>query len=204
MGLKEDFKDLTPSKCLAGGILLAGVYYALLFDSGKNLEVQISTINQEAAATKNRIDEVENALQDKASHEARASAITKELEELLKFFPSDININDFQKDVSALLKKSNNRLIKIQEEKVEGRFPGYVEIGVLLEAEGGFQEMMDFLSALTKMPRMVDIKKLKFSTTEASNDEMSQVRAQMLLTIFSYDAAAEKAAAEAVQGATPQ
>ncbi len=196
MGLKEDFKELTPSKCLAGGLLLAGVYYALMFDNGASLDTQVDTLKQSITETKTRIEEVENALQDKASHEARSSAITKELEELLKFFPTDININDFQKDVSALLKKSNNRLIKIQEEKVEGRYPGYVEIGVLLDAEGGFQEMMDFLSVLTKMPRMVDIKSLKFTATEASNDEMSQVRAQFLLTIFSYDAAAEKAAAQ--------
>ncbi|MBY0383964.1 type 4a pilus biogenesis protein PilO [bacterium] len=205
MGLKEDFQDLSPSKCLAGGLVLAGVYFALVFDNGKDLETQITQTQNSIQETKVRLTAVENALEDKTSTEARATAITKELEELLKFFPANINVNDFQKDISSILKKTNNRLLKMQDEKVDGRFPGYVEQGIKLESEGGFHEAMDFLSAMTKMPRMIDIKSLKFDST-GSTDEMSLVKIEMLLTVFSYDAAAEKAAnpgAPPVPGATP-
>ena len=194
MGLKEDFQDLAPSKCLMGGILLAGVYFAIMFDNGKDKVAQAEATRAEILQTKARLDAVENALEDKTSTEARATAISKELEELLKFFPANANNSDFQKEISNLLKKTNNRLLKMQDETVESRFPGYIEHGIKLEAEGGFHEFMDFLSLLTKMSRMIDIKMLKFDST-GSTDEMSLVKTEMLLTVFSYDASAAKAAA---------
>ncbi len=189
MGLKEDFQDLTPSKCLAGGLLLAGVYFGFLFDSGGDLDKQTTATQGMLLETKKRLDEVENALEDKTTWEARATAITKELEELLKFFPANININDFQKEVAASLKKTNNRLLKMQDEKVESRFPGYIEQGIKLESEGGFHEIMDFLAAITQMSRMIDIKNLKFESS-GSTDDMSLVKVEMTLTIFSYDSTA--------------
>ena len=114
-------------------------------------------------------------------------AISKELEELLKFFPSNTNNNDFQKEISGLLKKTNNRLLKMQDQSVESRFPGYIEQGIKLESEGGFHEFMDFLSLLTKMSRMIDIKVLNLDSA-GSTDEMSLVKVEILLTVFSYDA----------------
>ncbi len=194
MGLKEDFQGLAPSKCLMGGIVLAGVYFAIMFDNGKDKISQAEATRAEILQTKARLDAVENALEDKTSTEARATAISKELEELLKFFPVNANNSDFQKDISNLLKKTNNRLLKMQDETVESRFPGYIEYGIKLESEGGFHEFMDFLSLLTKMSRMIDIKSLKFDST-GSTDEMSLVKIEMLLTVFSYDATAAKAAA---------
>lgn len=200
MGLKEDFQDLTPSKCLAGGLLLAGMYFAVFFNSGKEIDNQVSTTQISVQETKGRLDAVENALDDKTSTEARAAAIAKEFEELLKFFPANININDFQKEVAAILKKTNNRLLKMQDEKVESRFPGYIEQGIKLESEGGFHEIMDFLAALTQMSRMIDIKTLKFESS-GSTDDMSLVKVETTLTIFSYDSAADKAASSAPPGA---
>ncbi len=196
MGLKEDFQNLSPSKCLMGGILLAGIYFAVVFNNGKDKETLAEATRAEILQTKARLDAVENALENKTSTEARATAISKELEELLKFFPSNTNNNDFQKEISALLKKTNNRLLKMQDETVESRFPGYIEQGIKLEAEGGYHEFMDFLSLLTKMSRMIDLKFLKFNST-GSTDEMSLVKSELLLTVFSYDAAAAKAAAPA-------
>ena len=93
MGLKEDFQDLAPSKCLMGGILIAGVYFAIMFDNGKDKVAQAEATRAEILQTKARLDAVENALEDKTSTEARATAISKELEELLKFFPSNTNIS---------------------------------------------------------------------------------------------------------------
>jgi len=202
MGLKEDFQNLTPSKCLAGGLLLAGVYFAVMYNNGSDLEGQISQTQTTVLETKARLDAVENALEDKTTFEAKATAITKELEELLKFFPANINVNDFQKEISALLKKTNNRLLKIQDETVEGRFPGYIEYGIKVESEGGFHEFMDFLSMVTKIPRMIDIKSLKLDSS-GSNDEMSLIKTEMVLTIFSYDATADKSSQPAPGGAVP-
>jgi Tfp pilus assembly protein PilO len=199
MGVKEDFQALAPAKCLMGGILLAGVYFAIMFDSGRDKITQAEATRAEILETKARLDRVEDALEDKSSTEARATAISKELEELLKFFPANANNSDFQKDISTLLKKTNNRLLKMQDETVESRFPGYIEHGIKLESEGGFHEFMDFLSLMTKMPRMIDIKVLKYEST-GSTDEMSLVKIEMLLTVFSYDAAAAKAATTPAEG----
>lgn len=193
MGLKEDFQDLTPSKCLAGGLLLAGLYYAIFFNNGKEMDDQLVQVQNAILQTNARLQAVENALEDKTSFEARAVAITKEIEELLKFFPANTNVNDFQKEMTMLLKKTNNRLLKMQDETVISRFPGYVEQGIKLESEGGFHEVMDFLAAMTQVPRMIDIKSIKFDST-GSTDEMSLVKIEALLTIFSYDSAADKPA----------
>jgi Tfp pilus assembly protein PilO len=202
MGLQEDFKELAPSKCFMGGILLAAAYYFMMFDSGEQLIQQADTIKNEMAQTKERLGAVQNALEDKASFESRAAAITKELEELLKFFPEDVNINKFQQDISAILQKNKNLLIKMQEEKVDNRFPGYLEQGIKLESQGGFHEVMDFLAALTQVPRMVDIKSLKFSSS-GSTDEMSLVKVELILTVFSYDPSLDVSPAASPAAPTP-
>jgi hypothetical protein len=59
MGLKEDFQDLAPSKCLMGGIILAGLYFAVMFDNGKDKVTQAEATRAEILQTKARLGAVE-------------------------------------------------------------------------------------------------------------------------------------------------
>lgn len=183
MGIKEDFQELSPAKCLVIGLLICVVYYFVLFDKGEAITSEWNTVQAEIDGFKSRLNAVKNAMSDKSAFEGTIVALTRDLEELLKYFPLVLDMNDIQRDLTDKLKVTDNKLIKINEVETKSRFPGYNEYGVELETLGGFHELMAFLSAITKMNRVVDFRQMELKS-ENSTDEFSMVKFKITLSVF--------------------
>jgi Tfp pilus assembly protein PilO len=186
MGIKEDFQELSPAKCLVIGLLLCVVYYFALFDKGESVVAEAATIQTDIDAVRGRLRAVKNAMNNKVAFEGTVVALTKDLEDLLKFFPLALDMNDIQRDLTDKLKITENKLVKISEVEAKSRFPGYVEYGVELEVLGGFHEIMGFLSAITKMNRVVDVRAMSLRV-ENANDEFSMITFKITLSVFGQE-----------------
>lgn len=186
MGIKEDFENLTPAKCLVAGFFLCVAYYFTMYDKGEVIKASTAAVQAEVDGLSKRLTSVQAALNNKLAFEEKVKAFSKELEDLLRFFPENLNINDMQKEFVDKLGKTNNTFSNITNINIESRFPGYVENGIELQMSGGFNDIMMFLSEITKMDRVVDFRYMEFNT-EKQTDEVAIVRFKVNLSIFSKD-----------------
>lgn len=200
MGLKEDFQELTPAKCLVVGFVLCVVYYFVMYNKGEDIVSASSNVEAEITEVKKRLNDVQEALNDKAAFEKKVVEFTRELEELLRFFPTNLNMNEMQKELTEKLKVTENKLVRIQEVETKSRFPGYSENGIEIETVGGFHEIMAFLSAITKMSRVVDFRSMELDA-ENSTDELSMIKFRLRLSVFAQEkkVKVEEKPAEAAQ-----
>lgn len=190
MGLKEDFQDLTPIKCLIIGFVLCVVYYFVFYNKGEDIVTNSMGVQEEIKGYKKRLNAVEEALNNKAAFEQKVVAFTKELEELLKFFPTSLDMNEMQKEFTERLKITGNKLVKINEIETQSRFPGYTEHGVEIDTMGGFHEVMAFLSSITNMNRVVDFRTIELESQNPT-DEMSMIKFRLKLSIFAQEKKAQ-------------
>lgn len=191
MGLKEDFQDITPSKCLMLGFVLCIVYYFLFFNKGSGIIQQMNSMQTDINDKKNRLAEVKRAMDNKTAFETEVTALTKDLEELLKYFPASMDMNQMQTDLTARLRDTNNKLVLIKDGEAVSRFSGYSEHGVFVESMGGFHELMSFLSSVTKMNRVVDFRSMEFESSDAS-DEYSMIKFKINMSVFSLNRSDDK------------
>lgn len=186
MGIKEDFQDLTPAKCLVLGFVLCVVYYFVFYNKGDDILASSGVVQEEINGVQKRMADIEEALNNQAEFEKKVVEFTKELEELLKFFPSNLNLNEMQKEFTEKLRITENKLIRIQEVSVQSRFVGYKEHGIEIEIVGGFHEIMSFLSAITKMSRVVDFLSMELDAQNPT-DDLSLVKFRLKMSIFAQE-----------------
>lgn len=186
MGLKEDFEGLTPIKGLIVGFVLCAVYYFLIFNKGEDIVASGQSVQQEIDGLNKRLAAVQEALDNKVSFEEQVKAFTKELEELLKFFPNNLDMNDMQKEFTERLTATKNKLVKINDVSMQSRFEGYTENGVEMELLGNYHGIMSFLSEVTKMNRVVDFRLMELDA-DTQTDELSVIKFKLHLAVFAQD-----------------
>lgn len=186
MGIKEDFESLSPVKALIVGFVLCVVYYFVIFNKGEDIVNSSQSVQQEIDGLNKRLAAVQEALNNKVAFEEQVKAFTKELEELLKFFPNNLDMNDMQKEFTERLTATKNKLIKINDIPMTSRFEGYVENGIELEMLGNYHGIMGFLSEITKMDRVVDFKLMELEA-ETQTDELSIIKFKLHLAVFAQD-----------------
>jgi len=191
MSIKEQVQDLSPAKCLLIGLLICTLYYFFMFDKGDEATTKINQIQSDINDKTTRLAEVKKAMGNKAAFEQEVSNLTKDLEELLKFFPASLDINDIQKEITDLMQKTNSKMVSIKESNVQSRFPGYIEHGVDLESLGSFHSLVEFLVEITKMNKVVDFRTMEF-LSEGSTDEFSLISFKIKLAVFSQDPSGRK------------
>ncbi|MCB9072972.1 MAG: type 4a pilus biogenesis protein PilO [Bdellovibrionaceae bacterium] len=199
MGIKEEFQELSPAKCLVVGLLICVGYYFALFNKGDDITAQWAGIEAEMNGYKTRLQAVKTAMSDKASFESTVTSLTRDLEELLKYFPLVLDMNDIERELTDKLRMTQNQLIKISDNDTKSRFPGYNEYGVQIESQGGFHEIMNFLSAITKMNRVVDFRTINLKSV-SSTDEVSMVQFKMNLSVFAQNQEKSQAPTNSNQG----
>ena len=194
MGLKEDFESLTPMKSLLVGFVFCVIYYFVFFNKGEDIITAGQGVQQEIDGLNKRLAAVQEALNNKVSFEEEVKSFTKELEELLKFFPNNLDMNDMQKEFTEKLSSTKNKLIKINDVSIKSRFEGYTENGVEMELIGNYHGIMSLLSEITKLNRVVDFRLMELDA-DSQTDEFSIIKFKLHLAVFAQDKSATKSEA---------
>ncbi len=190
MGLKEDLIEMSPSKCLMGGFLICLVYYFTMFDKGAEYTDEIQRIQVEINEKNVRLENAKKAKSNTAAFEAEVKSLEKDFIEILKFFPVNMDMNDVQKEMTEVLNKSGIKVTSLKEALVASRFTGYTENGLDLETISDFHQVMEFLSEVTKMNKVVDFRAMEF-VSDGSTDETSRIKFKMQFSVFKKDPAAD-------------
>lgn len=188
MALQDDFKKLTVPQSGLVGFVLAAIYFFVIFDDGAVQRSAMERTNVEIQDKQQRLEKLNITMSNKAAFEEQVADLSKNLEQLMKYFPQNLDMVLIEKKITQLLEKSGSSLDNLERAEVEARYPGYDESGVKLTVKGSFHSIMVFLSSLTSMSRVVDFSKMSIDD-EGSNDDFSKVKLELTLSVFSQGVA---------------
>ena len=189
MALMDDIKGFTPVKCLLIGCGLLAGYKFTIYDQGLAQQAEITSLQDDMEKKRQSMAEVNKAMADKEAFQKEADLIAREYERLTAYMPAELDINAFQKDLSVKLQASGNRLQSMKNEVLTARFPGFFEQGMNVQSLGSFHAIMEFMSEVTKMNRIVDFTTMGFDALPAS-EGASQIQFKTVMSVFSKAPAA--------------
>lgn len=187
MGIKEDFNNLQPAKALMVGFVIAVIYYFLIFDKGDLIAQEKAVAQSNIAENSERLKQVANAMNNKIAFQKEVDDLTKNFDELIKYFPVDLDMNNMLYQVRKKLEATNNKIDSLKKGDARNhRFEGYNEVIMDIESQGGFHDIMNFFADLTTLDRVVDFVDLELESN-GSTDETSQIKLKLILSVFSQD-----------------
>lgn len=150
-------------------------------------QYMIKPANEHLAEAKLRVSVKLEKLKEFEEATAAAENLTKQLEQLqeaIDFFESKLpptsEIHKVLKNVTVIAQQRGLLPKAIKTEKIENN-SGYVEQPLKMQLVGNFNSFYSFLLEIEKLPRIMQISKLKL---EKQKDQEGQITADLVVSIY--------------------
>lgn len=174
-------------KVLGIGVLAGGLYYLVLFSDGQAQLDQLAQTQQQVAQTEKEIAAVKEALANADRFEREVKDTVDQFTHIVDFMPTKITTSMLTSTISDACTKSGLRLLKIEPKDEKQRVEFYETTRVGFSLEGNFTQLVNFLSALSRAPRMMNFDGLAISVSNDSTDiEVPRLVAAGVLVGFRY------------------
>lgn len=171
--MEEQLKQLDTAKALLIGLFIAGFYYLTLYDSGEMLDGQISNNQSALAAKQKELKTMEKTLVDAEKHREVSRRLGEQMDAVLRAVPEEYNSLELMKVLSDEAKVVGTSIVSLKpidgrrqnrnrsnDKKAESPFrPVTVEVNL----SGTFNQLMLFMSNLTKVSKVILVKQLTLS-----------------------------------------
>lgn len=166
---------------LAGVILILGVVWYLVFYS-PNLE-QMASLKGQIDKLNKQIAEQKKAKETKTTLAAQIKALDEELKVLSAKLPEEKEIPDLLSSVNETGRLNGLEFALFKQGKPV-RKEYYSEIPVEIQVNGGFHQILQFLSKVGSMDRIIHVSKLKMSGYKPAT---GTVLASLQATTYKYE-----------------
>ncbi len=163
MDIQQEFEKLDIPKSFGVGLIIAALYWVLIFDDGSGFDAQIMQKNQEIITGRAKIKSIVETIENQKKFELELKELNQNIKDFQVYFEQDIDQNKLQTKVSELAEQSKvalNKLTKAADKANE--FEKYKETAVYFEIEGDFDKIMEFISRITQMNSAIDFSKMEF------------------------------------------
>lgn len=182
MDLQEEFNKLDLQKSLLIGIVLAGLYYMMLFNDGTGILVQISNVKASIKENQAALAQVQQAIADQKKFDREIKVITQNMKDFESYFdPRGTTQNDLQAKISGFAEKHSLQVNEMKPAPKNSEFPNYKETAVVFKVEGPFHNVMEFISSLTKMDKVIDFNKMNFVITVPGDYPLVQLTTTLVV-----------------------
>ena len=159
---------MTEGRAVFAGIVIAGLYYMLLFDGGDAYKKQIVTHNQAIKKNEKLIVELKKTVEVVKRYEKKKKELGDRFNEIVKYIPEKYSVVDQMKIISAQAKSAGISINKISEGGKGRRFNFYEEVPVSVDLSGSYSQLILFLSYLTKIDKILVLKNMKMTSSGVS------------------------------------
>jgi type IV pilus assembly protein PilO len=171
---------LTYGKSLIIGLVITGIYYLAMFDDGVPLQNQINSTNSEMEKSKAEMQSVRQAILDAARFEQTKDTLGAEMDRVLRAIPAKLNSTELMrilsneaKEVGAQINQVSAPNVPPQQDANKSAF--YEPVDVEIDISGSYNQVMLFLSNLTRLDKIVTMRKLSISLRELSGPSAQPV-----------------------------
>lgn len=194
------FAALQWFKVLIVGALAVGLYYVALFSDGQPQMDQVTQIQQQLAQTEKEIAAVKEALANADRFEREVKDTVDQFGHIVDFMPTKITTSMLTATISDTCTKSGLKLLKIEPKTGNERIEFYETTRVAFSVEGTFLQLVNFLSSLSRVPRMMNLDGLTINVSDSTNDiETPRLVTSGVLVGFRYIPAEQTTADAAKQ-----
>ncbi len=199
MKLIDVIQRMSMGRAVLIGFVVAGFYYLIMYDSGRNQEAAIAASRDQVTELRRQMDENQAKLDRAIVYKRTVAELGTEIQKLLSVIPEQFGIQDLMKIVSNEAKVAGSSLNSI----VPGKQVEFVlvkefdEVNVTIELTGSFLQHMLFLSNLTKISQILIVRKMDItsSSTGASRaDEANNVKLAAEIVAYRYKGSTAAAA----------
>ncbi|MCB0383952.1 MAG: type 4a pilus biogenesis protein PilO [Bdellovibrionales bacterium] len=181
MTLADRMQQLTFGKALMFGLLIAGLYYSIGYDSGSELEVSIAQTKEQIQDKQTQIKGLERQIERIKTMQKVMGVLGTEFDSFLSYIPEKMSMPDLMKIISTEAKAAGVGINGIGEvtssmaggraTSEEGQF--YEEMIVEVELVGTYAQLLLFLSYLTKLDKILSISQLSMVSSAKIGDRES-------------------------------
>lgn len=154
------------SRVVIGAILVAALYWQLLYDDGSALDVQLSNVAQQLSSEQKKKADTDSALKQVQEMTEKVGQLSLKYQEISRRLPSvlfsiDINkaIDEFARNASLSVKT------KKPGENIKKAVVEEVPVDVVLE--GSYSELAQFTFLVSAAERMARVKNITITESEA-------------------------------------
>ncbi len=164
---------MTVARSMIIGILVAALYYFVVFDSGMLQQSQIAAKNQRIQELQRQIVEDQKKLERALIYKQTAAEIGSTINKLLSLVPEKFGMSDLMRIVSNEAKVAGLSMAGVTpgSVRVSPVASEFEELTASIELQGSFLQHMVFLSNLTKINQILITKKIDFTHLKDNRGE---------------------------------
>jgi Tfp pilus assembly protein PilO len=171
--MEEKLKNITTGQALIAGLVLAGLYFFMFYDDGSILETNIASIRSDIQKGQTEMEDVRKAIEDAERYQKTKAALGVEMDNILLAIPIKLNSTDLMKTMSNEAKSVGAEIISLSAPQSFRAEPGdantvYEPILISVELSGTYNQLMLFLSNLTRLNKIITSTKLQLSLKSSS------------------------------------
>ncbi len=171
--MAERLKRLTSGMALMLGLVIAGLYYAFMYDSGEALETSIKNSRAEYESTTKDLERLEKAISDAERFKLTVASLGAEMDRILLAIPAKLTSLDLMKTMSTEAKAVGVDINSVSStgSVVPNKDPAdqfYEGIPIDIALSGTYNQIMLFLSNLTRLDKIIVAKKLNLVSSLGS------------------------------------
>lgn len=178
--------ELTWSKVIVGGLIAAGIYWALYYDDGSALEASISSLTTQYTESERQLRETKEAMADAEKFEKAVRQNEVQFDKVLEYLPADINTNEMTRLVNQQAQLAGPRVVTTTAVETIEKKSFYEMTRLDFALSGTFSQVVLFLSSLSKIQRLLTLDKIKMKIEATPATENPQVELSGILVAYRY------------------
>jgi Tfp pilus assembly protein PilO len=180
--------EATWSKVIVAGLIVAGLYWSLYYDDGADLETSIQALRVQHAEAEKNLQETRQAMADTEKFEKEVRNNEVQFEKVLEYLPQEMNSNELTRMINEIVAQTGTRLLQTKPQLNSERKDFYEITRVDLTIEGQFVGVVTFLSALSRVPKLLTFEKVevKVNPSSANNNLEDGPNVELSGTLVGY------------------
>lgn len=174
MNALAKFGDMPVGRVLVAAIMLAGLYYLIVYDNGDKFRSAITSNLQAKDDLGKEMLKVDEELEGINQLKAAQQRDSERLNVLLGYIPERLTKTEMMRTLGNEAKSVGVNINQIRDNSGQSRKSEfYEEVGVDVDLAGNFAQLMLFMSNLTKLSQILTIETLEMRNMGSDGDILS-------------------------------
>lgn len=173
--MEDKLNKLGTDKALIIGLVLTLIFYFFVYNDGGVLEETVATGRATLEQKTKELETMKKTLEDAKKHQEIAAKLGKDLEQVLSAVPQNFTAVELMKLISTEAKTVGLNILSLSGVEGEATDPGknFIPIIVTVSLSGTFNQVMMFLSNLTKVGKVILTKNLTLTASGSAGSTTS-------------------------------
>lgn len=182
--MEEKLNQLDMPKAFVVALVVAALYYFVMYDDGSTQERSIERTRTQITEQQNELQRVNRAVREVERFTSEIDQVKKEMAPVFKSLPKDATTSDLMRVLSDEAKKVGLTISNISPGGAARQTPGrgrdaepvyYEPISVSVQFSGKYNQIMTFLSAMTKKNKVILVTDLTLSRAQSGRGDNAQI-----------------------------